>query len=161
MSPERNAKPSIFVGTDADESAATLSSDGKLLSYVSDETGRPEVYVKPFPGPGERIAISADGGVEPRWSQDGHELYYRNGDRMMVVKVLRSVPFEAARPAVLFEGQFEMKGYGGASANYDVARDGRFIMVRQKNPVRPTTIRIVLNWPEALATNPQSLIPNP
>jgi hypothetical protein len=77
-----------------------------------------------------------------------------NGDRMMVARVSRTAPFEAERPTVLFEGFFEMKGYGGSGANYDVAHDGRFVMVRQKNPVRLTTIRIVLNWPEALGTNP-------
>jgi hypothetical protein len=69
----------------------------------------------------------------------------------MAVNIEQRPPFLAAPPALLFDGRFEMKGYGGSSANYDVAKDGRFVMVRRKNQVMPTAIHLVFNWPRTLA----------
>lgn len=143
-------QPTGFLATPADEAGATFSPDGRWIAYVSDETGQPETYVRPFPGPGAPLTISTGGGVEPRWARDGRELYYRSGNRMMAVKVENDGALAPGAPTALFEGRFEMKGYGGSSANYDVARDGRFVMVRRKNPITPTVIHVVLNWPRAL-----------
>jgi hypothetical protein len=143
-------QPTVFLGTPADEAGATFSPDGRWIAYVSDDTGQSEVYVRPFPGPGAPLTISTGGGVEPRWARDGRELYYRSGNRMMAVKVESGGALAPGAPTALFEGRFEMKGYGGSSANYDVARDGRFIMVRRKNPITATVIHVVLNWPRAL-----------
>jgi Tol biopolymer transport system component len=143
-------QPTVYLETPADESGATFSPDGRWIAYVSDETGRHEVYVRPSPGPGAPITISVGGGIEPRWSRNGRELFYRNGNRMMAVTIGGDAALVASAPATLFEGRYETKDFGGSSANYDLAPDGRFVMIRRKNPLTPTTIDIVFNWPRAL-----------
>ena len=82
---DRMAKP--FLKTPANEAAPQFSPDGQWIAYVSDETGRWEVYVRPYPGPGARYPISTEGGTEPMWNPSGHELFYRTGNRMMAVDV--------------------------------------------------------------------------
>jgi serine/threonine-protein kinase len=148
-------EPQQFVGTPFDEEAPMFSPDGRWMAYSSNDTGRPEVYVRPFPGPGLPLTISTEGGVEPRWSRNGRELYYRHGSKLLAVTVTTGASFAASAPVTLFEGHFELKEYGGGTANYDVSRDGRFLMVRRKNPQVPTVIDVVFSWPDAL------LGPNP
>jgi Tol biopolymer transport system component len=77
--------PQAILRTRFNEWSPKLSPDGRWLAYVSDESGRSEISVRPFPDPGGKFAISTDGGSEPRWSRDGRELFYRNGDKMMAV----------------------------------------------------------------------------
>ena len=93
----RTAEP--FLTTPASENNAHFSPDGHWLAYVSDESGRNEIYVQPFPGPGRRWAISTDGGDEPVWSRDGRELFYRNGNAMMAVPITSQPTFAAGVPA--------------------------------------------------------------
>jgi serine/threonine-protein kinase len=139
-----------FLETDAAEHAAMFSPDGNWIAYVSDDSGRQEVYVKGFPDTGGRTSISTQGGIEPVWARSGRELFYRQGDRLMVVD-LSAGPDRPATPEVLFEGRFRKSDWGAQSANYDVSLDGtRFVMVRDKSPVLPTVIQVVFNWPEAL-----------
>ena len=94
---------------DLDEPAVALSPDvrfspdGHWLAYVSDESGRYEVYVQSFPGPGGKWRISSDGGTEPAWNTTGHELFYRQGNKMMVVDVTTQGTFSAGKPRMLFE----------------------------------------------------------
>lgn len=83
-----------------------LSPDGRWLAYVSDETGRPEVYVQAFPNPGARYLISANRGREPVWSRDGRQLFYRGGGRLMTVTVTAGDSFTASVPSPLFEDRF-------------------------------------------------------
>ena len=146
----REAKP--FLNTNARENAAMVSPDGEWIAYVSDRTGSDEVYVLPFPGGGEPTPISTAGGTEPLWARDGRELYYRDGNELMVV-TFGGGPNEPNPPETLFVDQFERTQFVGMPANYDVSHDGRFVMVRRKNPVTPTTVHVVLNWPEALEGN--------
>jgi serine/threonine-protein kinase len=142
----------ILLGTPFEELEPSISPDGKSLAYVSDESGRREVYVRDFPGPGRRWDISAGGGDEPLWAPSGRELFYRNGNQMMVV------PFSAVRepgtPLVLFEGEYERDPIGNDARNYDVSSDGtRFLMVRREvESDRPQQqqLNVVLNWFEEL-----------
>jgi serine/threonine-protein kinase len=120
------------------------------MAYASDESGRWEVYVRPYPGPGAKYPISTEGGTEPVWSPSGHELFYRTGNRMMVVDVSFESGFSAGKPQVLFEGPWLPTPL--TSANYDVSRDGkRFLMLKpaeHDNGARQ--IVVVQNWFEVL-----------
>ncbi len=150
--------PSPWRVTTFDEHGATFSPDGRWIVYASDESGRDEVYVQPYPGPGERTTVSTTGGDEPVWSGDGREIFYRNGDEMMVVDVETQPTFTAGRPTVLFEGRYlPMPGNSG-SRNYDVAPDGqRLVMVQGEESSTLSEFHVVLNWFEELT----QLVPTP
>lgn len=147
---EGERKPYPFLQTQFNESAPRFSPDGRWLAYVSDESGRFEVYVQSFPGPGGKWQISTDGGSEPVWNPNGRELFYRVGNKMMAVDIMTETFFTVGKPKVLFEGWYEKSTV--SRANYDVAPDGqRFLMVKpgeQEQP--PTQINVVLNWFEEL-----------
>ena len=147
---EGDRKPQPFLQTRSQEGWARLSPDGRWLVYRSNETGQYEVYVQPFPGPGEKSQISTEGGHEPIWARSGREIFYRHGDRMMAVEISTQPRFTAGKPHVLFEGAY---AYGvSLVANYDVTSDGqRFIMVKSSEKLAPVTqINLVLNWFEEL-----------
>ena len=74
----RDGEPRPFLDTPFVESYATFSPDGRWLAYLGGQTGRPEIYVTPYPGPGPRIQISTDGGMEPAWSPTGREIFFRD-----------------------------------------------------------------------------------
>jgi len=147
---EGERKPYPFLQTPSNESAPRFSQDGRWLAYVSDETGRFEVYVQSFPGPGGKWQISTEGGSEPVWNPNGRELFYRNGDKVMAVDIMTETVFTVGKPKVLFEGRYEKSTV--SRANYDITPDGqRFLMVKpgeQEQP--PTQINVVLNWFEEL-----------
>ena len=126
-----------------------FSPDGRSLAYCTNESGRPQVYVKAFPGPGAKIQVSNDGGTDPVWRRDGRELFYRNGDRMMAVAVSGSNGF--GRPQELWRGPYSpgMSTSCGApgltSSNYDVTPDGqRFLMIRDEDDLSTASNTIVL-----------------
>ena len=120
--------PVPFLLTPFDERSPRFSPDGKWLAYVSDESGRNDVYVQPFPGPGPKWLVSTDGGIDPVWSKDGRELFYRRDDQMMAVSVAPKGEFSAGRPRRLFEIRFDA---GDNGPNYDVSPDGNwFVMPR-------------------------------
>jgi len=143
-------KRTPFLVTPATEGAARFSPDGRWIAYVSNESGRPEIYVQPYPGPGGKWQISTDGGIEPAWNSNGREIFYRNGRRMMAVPVTTQPTFSAGRPATLFEGDYLMSTFPLAGITYDVTRDGqRFLMVKQ-NASSATEVNVVINWFEEL-----------
>jgi Tol biopolymer transport system component len=86
------------------EGSPKFSPDGRWVAYCSAESGKPQVYVQAFPGPGPKIQISSDGGTDPVWKRNGGELYYRNGDSMMAVAVSTAPTYKAGRPQVLWRG---------------------------------------------------------
>jgi Tol biopolymer transport system component len=95
-----------FLRTQFNENAPAFSPDGDWLAYVSDESGRFEVYVQPYPGPGAKYQISSEGGSEPAWNPNGKELFYRTGNKMMSTKVTIRPSLSAGQARVLFEGQY-------------------------------------------------------
>jgi serine/threonine-protein kinase len=144
-------QPHVFLQTPANEYGPTFSPDGRWLAYGSDESGRQEIYVRPFPGPGGKWQISTDSGVEPVWSRDGRELFYRNADKMMAAAVETTPTFSASKPRVLFEQHFE-KSIFPFEANYDVSPDGKrfLLVVPPAGESAPTQVNFVLNWSDEL-----------
>jgi serine/threonine-protein kinase len=150
---ERKAHP--FLQTPFGESGGVLSPDGRFLAYHSNESGMFEVFVRPFPGVGGKWQISSEGGVQPVWARSGHEIFYRNGDKMMAVPVGTEPAFQAGRPIQLFEKKFAMPDTG--LAEYDVTPDGERFVMLQDTESSPTEIQIVLNWFEEL----KARVPSP
>ena len=129
---------------------ARISPDGHWVAYVSDEEHPFEVYVKSFPSGDRKWKISAEGGKEVVWAQDGHELYWRNENKMMVAGFDAKSSFPPGTPRVLFERSGYAPG-GPAVAQYDVARDGRFLMVQEGALAPPPGhFNVVINWLDEL-----------
>jgi eukaryotic-like serine/threonine-protein kinase len=146
----KDHKRSLFLGTPATEGAARFSPDGKWIAYVSGESGRPEIYVQPFPGPGGKWQISTDGGIEPAWNRNGRELFYRSGTKMMAVPVTTQPSFSPGKPTMLFEGAYLASTFPLTGITYDVTNDGqRFLMVKPQE-ASATQINVVVNWFEEL-----------
>jgi serine/threonine-protein kinase len=126
---------------------AQFSPDGRWVAYSSDESGRREVYVQPFPGPGGKWMVSTEGGQYLRWAPNGREIFYRIEDKMMAVPVQTQPAFKAGTPHMLFQST----SYLGLT-NYDVAPDGQhFVMIKQEeSATAPKELNVILNWPEEL-----------
>jgi len=153
---EGDRKPRVFLQTPFQERSGQFSPDGRWIAYASDESGRLEVYVRPFPGPGGKWQISTEGGSELAWSPKGKELFYRTGgqkEKMMVVEYQTQPTFGAGKPRLLFEGNYVGGTGGGAGASYSVSPDGqRFLMLKAPDQAQAalTQINVVLNWFEEL-----------
>jgi Tol biopolymer transport system component len=143
---DRKAQP--FDTGEVGASAPCFSPDGRWIAYTSNESGRTEVYVRPYPGPGGKWQISTDGGNEPLWNPKGRELFYRSGQKMMAVDYTERPEFAAGKPKMLFEGPYVPSPR--SLSDYDVSPDGeRFLMLKGAEQ-RPGEISVVLNWTEAL-----------
>jgi Tol biopolymer transport system component len=143
--PSAATRPQLFLDTPFTKLNTQFSPDGHWVAYQSNDTRRYEIYVQSYPGPGGKFSVSSDGGATPRWARSGHELFYTNGDRMMVVDVELGPTFRATKPRVLFQGRYQ--------AGYDVAPDGqRFLMVKPpaETAAQPDRVHIVVNWSEEL-----------
>ncbi|MBI3048436.1 MAG: PD40 domain-containing protein [Acidobacteria bacterium] len=144
-----DADPRPVVDTPATEGGGQFSPDGTWLAYVSNDTGPLQVYLRSLVGPERRWQVSTDGGTSPLWSRDGRELFYRNGDRMMVVDVAAGAEPGLSRPRMLFEQRY---AYGTTitTPNYDVRPDAQgFVMVRE--PAQTARLNVVMNWFTELA----------
>jgi serine/threonine-protein kinase len=143
----RGGQPRPLVATPAHELSARLSADGRWLAYQSDESGRPEIYIRPFPNVDDgKWLVSRGGGVSPVWAPSGRELYYLNGSAMMAVPIrpAAGAALELGLPAPLFDGPF----FAG-TFNFDVSPDGTsFIMIESDPSARHTQVEVVLNWAE-------------
>ena len=131
-----------WLQTRFDELEARVSPDEHWLAYFSDATGMQELWVARFPEGEPRVKVSRGGAREAVWSHDGRELFYRNGSRMMAVKVVPAGPtIRAESPRPLFEGGFEP----GSQRAFDVAPDGRFVMIEATRG-SGASIVLVRNW---------------
>jgi serine/threonine-protein kinase len=135
------------------EQSAELSPDGRWLAYNSNESGRHEVYVRPFPDVDKgRWQVSTGGGSQPTWARNGRELFFRNGAALMAVPVQTNPSFAAGNPKVVFEGQYAAP-QGGRT--YDVSPDGRrFLMIKEGastgDAAPQAQIILIQNWSEEL-----------
>jgi len=132
-------KPIAIAQTASEESQGQFSPDGKWIAYQSNESGRFEIYVQPFPGPGRRSQISTGGGRIPRWRHDQKELFYLGQDnRLMAQSVsVTSSGVEPGTPVALFPVT--------PGTSYAASRDGqRFLINEITKDVAPITV--LLNW---------------
>jgi len=147
-------KTRAVIQTDANEMTPEFSPDGRWLAYVSNESGRNEVYVQPYPGPGERHLISTDGGEQPAWSRNGRDLFYvQSGGvtTLMAVRVASASTLLAGTPEAVFESADLRIAW---ARSYDVAPDGqRFLLTLNKEAptnLAPAQMVFVQNWFEEL-----------
>ena len=143
-------KAHLFLQTKFNETDPAFSPDGHWLAYRSDKSGRPEIYVQPYPGPGGEWQISTEGGTEPVWNHNGRELFYRSGDKMMVAEITSQPSFSVSKPKMLFQGPYLPTA--ATTPNYDVSLDGqRFLMLKAVEQEQAATqINVVVNWFEEL-----------
>jgi hypothetical protein len=139
-----------FLATDFDERDAVLSPDARFLAYSSNESGRAEIYVVPFPGPGGKTQVSTDGGRLPRWNRNGRELFYVSGTWLMAVDVEIAPVFRRLTPKPLLESP----SLASPDADfYDVSPDGsRFLLgdLDAGASGQEIELRVVVNWFEEL-----------
>jgi Tol biopolymer transport system component len=144
-------KSMTFAQSEFSEVQGQLSPDGRWMVYASDESGRMEVYVQPFPASGGKWQVSTGGGSQPRWRRDGKELFYVSADkRLMAVEVKANATFEVGVPKALFGTRF-LPAAPPHLISYAVASGGqRFLVTRlvEEEPAIPITV--VLNWTAGL-----------
>ena len=146
---DSEGEPRPFLRTSYHEDGASVSSNGRLLAYVSDETGRREVYVERFPEGGTKVLISAGGARDPVWSPDGRELFYQWNNTMYAAEIVSVEPFTVGRVERLFE--FALSSLAHGRAGYDVARDGRFLTsVASGAASGIRELRVVTDWFQVL-----------
>ncbi len=140
-------KPYAYLVSQFRLNQPAFSTDGNWLAYTSNESGRPEVYVQRFPGPGEKIQVSTDGGSNPEWSRDGKYLVYENSGTLWATEVMVS-PFRVGKSRVLYQGDI---WNDAAGPNYTLAPGGKRIVVveRIKDP-DGGNVKVVLNWNQEL-----------
>jgi len=140
-------KPQPFLNTLANENAPAFSPDGKWLAYESNQSGRSEAYITPFPGGGAQYQVSTGGGERPVWRRDGKEIYYREGLKVMAVEVkTRADSLELSTPTPLFE-----LAAGNLNGRYyDVAPDGRFLANTSPLTTKAQSFSLMVNWPAKL-----------
>jgi Tol biopolymer transport system component len=144
MTSER--KPTPFVNTRFDETLGQFSPDGHWIAYQSNEPGRFQVYVQPFPATGAKWSISINGGTQPRWSPDGKELFFIAPDLKMMSAGIRTTgsTIEVAPPVALFQTRI-VNSLSQIKHQYTIAHDGRFLInTAQESSASPITV--ILNW---------------
>jgi hypothetical protein len=135
------------------ELSARVSPDGRLLAFVSDETGRNEVYVQAFPDPGAKVQVSIDGGLQPVWRPGTREIVYRGSGQIMSVVLGPGDPPTVSAPHALFDDR--LPGLGQADhTQYAVHGDGRLLALDVPEQPPLLDIRIVLDWMEAAGLRP-------
>jgi serine/threonine-protein kinase len=154
---DRPDQPAVaFAEGELQPESGIFSKDSRYVVYLSMDSGSREIYIRPFPGPGGRVTVSVNGGVEPRWAPSG-EVFYRNpaGDRMFSVATSTTPTLTVGKPTLLFQGQFYVAPTGSPRAQYDVTADGKRLLMLANGPTtdaaggRPRFV-VVQNWIEEL-----------
>ena len=145
---DKDRKPFPVVRTNFDERDGQFSPDGKWMAYQSNDSGRFEIYVQPFPGPGERQPISSNGGTHALWRRDGKELFYISLDGRLVSVPLRfpsgSKTVESGAPIPLFFAR--VGAVQDLSKPYAVSPDGQRFLIDTITEENPSPITVILNW---------------
>jgi len=142
-----SAPPKPLISSTARVFDGSFSPDGRWIAYVSAQSGSPQVYLQAYPGPGERVQASTEGGSEPLWAPNGSELYFRNGSKFMAVDVKLRPALAAGKPRLLFEGNYVQSHH-----DFALLPDGRhFILIQPVGAkLAPADLHVVVNWSEEL-----------
>jgi Tol biopolymer transport system component len=150
-------KPMPYLQTESNASQARFSADSRWIAYTSNESGKQEIYVRPFPAAsGGKWIVSKGGGNQPHWRRDGKELYYLSADsKLMSVEVATtSGTFQAGIPKALFAAPISGGGTNVNVTRYDVTADGKKFLINalptETTLARSTPITVVLNWQAGL-----------
>jgi len=142
-------KPVPVANSPFNELNGQFSPDGKWIAYSADETGQMEIYVVPFPAGSGKWQVSTTGGMWPRWSRNGKELFFVGPDRQMKAVVIKAsgVSFEASPPVMLFETLLNFVT-GIVRPQYAVAADGRFLLIvpSVKEGAASASLTLLQNW---------------
>jgi Tol biopolymer transport system component len=140
----RRAVVDTLLGTDADESFAIASPDGKWFAYVSDHSGRPELYIRALGGTDVQLQVSLDGAQEPVWARDSREIFYRAGSKLVAARLQLGVEPRVADRVELFDvSRFDA---AAPHANYDVSPDGSWFVFARRGGTNH--IVVLQNVPE-------------
>jgi serine/threonine protein kinase/Tol biopolymer transport system component len=132
--------PEPVATTGADEDNGKLSPNGRLIAYESNESGRNEIYVRPYPRPADWVAqVTRDGGANPHWSSDGRRISFSSGSHAMMVDITLGAPVAATRPTIVFDG---------LPGSWDVSGDGKTYVAVEPPPA--PQLMVALNWLEEL-----------
>ena len=145
---EGEQKPVPYLRTEFDEVMGQFSPDGRWVAYASNESGRSEIYVQPYPADGDKWLVSTDGGIQPRWRADGKELFYLTADdRVMTAEIEAGETFQPGVPHMLFRAPRVNSLLPATLFHYDVSRDGqRFLIDLDVEESEQSPVTIVLNW---------------
>jgi len=150
LSLEGDAEHATLVGGPGLQTGAVFSPNERFFAYTSEESGQNEVYVRPYPDHLDwRKTISTESGWAPVWSADGRELFYLQGNRLMVVPITTEPVFSFGLPRMLFEQEFAA-GDGYSPAPYDISPDGERFVFRRVSRELPGSLYMKLNWFEEL-----------
>jgi eukaryotic-like serine/threonine-protein kinase len=154
LSMEGDRKPKFLLDEKYHESQPRISPDGRWMAYTSYESGRDEIYVRPFPdvNAGGRWQISTNGGDSPLWSRGGREIFYRDGNAVIAVSVKTSPTFIFQNSMTLFQGTYVtyVNYPGGEFTTWDIYSE-KFLMMKESSAGGlPRKVNIVLNWLEEL-----------
>jgi Tol biopolymer transport system component len=149
----KGGKPQAFLDGKDDAGGASFSPDGRYVAYISNRSGRFEVYVTSFPGKAATWQVSTSGGSEVVWQRDGKEILFRSGNDLVAVPVTTEPTFRAGTPCVLFHVPYDGLLGSPDIPDYDVARDGSFfLMIDNPDLNQPArSLEIALDWPAVLA----------
>lgn len=149
---EADSKPEPFIEGDFTAEGANFSRDGRHVSFVSAESGRREIYIRPYPGPGGQVTVSVDGGQEAIWAAN-NEVFYRTltGDRMFAAAVSTAPRLSVGKPVQLFQGPYYVASTGSPRPQYDVAPDGRRLLMLLPSSATASSVSrprlvVVQNW---------------
>jgi dipeptidyl aminopeptidase/acylaminoacyl peptidase len=139
-----DGKATPFLQSASNEILGRFSPDGRWIAYISNESGKEEVYVVPFPGPGGKWQISTAGGRAPLWTRGGREIVYQApGDEIMAVEVRSAPTFQSGIPKALFKTRLRPPPGG----QFDVTPDGeRFLVNLRPGDQIPDAVTLVQNW---------------
>ena len=145
-------KPLVVVSGPFEERNGQFSPDGRWVAYQSNESGRFEIYVQPFPGPGDKVKVSIAGGTDARWHPDGKELFFLAPDGTLMAATVRTVgsTFDPGTPKPLFQTRTAVGGNANLFPQYAVSRDGRFLINVPDEASSAAPLTVIVNWKSGL-----------